>query len=254
MVLLKTAQSTDLTDYMEKMTDFRQERKFCDAHIVAGNYDIYAHKCIIAAGSEYFNCLFGGDFMEAIASNIDLSKVTFDAKSYELVIDFLYTGQIPVNEENLFEIAKLTSYLMINKLTRLVSNHMNEMLQVHNCVKYYLTAVSSGFQILEEASLSVLKARFHDYIIFEEETLNLNSAEILDFIDKGVLEFCPVPLILKFLADWFLKERVEETTENRVLIGNKVLDYCKQSSQNVLTGTGLKPILLDDLNHKLETI
>lgn len=231
MAVLKT---TDWHENMKRMNEFRHEKKFCDVCIIFDDHKIHAHKCILAAGSDYFKCLFGGSFQESATAEVDLSEIVTDKEHIEMVVNYLYVGEINVNRENLYEFIKLSSYLMISKLKHLLSNHMVESVCVENCLKYFLASIIHVLPEVEEKSFLVIKVRFHDHVIFQQDALDLQDTQILHFIEEGALRFCSVPNILRFLTNWLAKD----TTDNIISVGNRVLDCCKlrQMELNSLSG------------------
>jgi hypothetical protein len=56
------------------------------------------HKNVLAASSPYFYAMLTGDMSEAKADTITLQEL--DPKALAMLIDYMYTSEIRVNEEN----------------------------------------------------------------------------------------------------------------------------------------------------------
>lgn len=56
-----------------------------------------AHKVLLAANSEYFNIMFNSGFKEATESEIRIQEL--DPHVLKLLIDFIYTSELIVNEQ-----------------------------------------------------------------------------------------------------------------------------------------------------------
>lgn len=66
--------------------------------LVADTVEIPCHKAVLAACSPYFYAMFTGELSEARADRIVLQEV--DGKALSLLIDFTYTAEVHVTEEN----------------------------------------------------------------------------------------------------------------------------------------------------------
>ena len=89
---------------------FRIDSSFCDVKLIIGKKSLQAHKCVLAAGSPYFRSLFLGQFTEANMDEINLSEVTSSITDLERIVNFIYTGDIDIGEDNIELIIKLSSF------------------------------------------------------------------------------------------------------------------------------------------------
>jgi len=71
---------------------------FCDIKIQTNDGKlIHAHKAILASASQFFLAMFT-NFIEKDKDHIYMESLNY--KSLELIISYIYTAQIIVNEEN----------------------------------------------------------------------------------------------------------------------------------------------------------
>ena len=70
----------------------------CDVVLVADSIEMPAHKAILSACSQYFYAMFTGEMTESKMDRITLQEI--DPKALSLLIDFVYTSEIHVTEEN----------------------------------------------------------------------------------------------------------------------------------------------------------
>ncbi len=75
-----------------------RQNVLCDVQLEAEGVEIPAHRVVLAACSSYFNAMFTGELSESRAHKILLQEV--DGKALGLLIDFVYTSEIQVTEEN----------------------------------------------------------------------------------------------------------------------------------------------------------
>lgn len=86
---------------------FSRQALLCDVVLLADGLEIPAHKAVLAACSPYFYAMFTGDLAEARADRILLREI--DGKALAMLVDFVYTSEIHVTEENV----QVTSCLVI---------------------------------------------------------------------------------------------------------------------------------------------
>ena len=70
----------------------------CDVTLKADGLEVPAHRSVLAACSPYFYAMFTGELSEAKAEQIVLQEI--DGKALALLVDFIYTSEIHVTEDN----------------------------------------------------------------------------------------------------------------------------------------------------------
>ena len=80
------------------LSNMRQQNMLADVSVVAGNREIRAHRAILASASPYFYAMFTGDLSESRQEVVTLKEV--DPNALELLIEYCYTAEVPVNEDN----------------------------------------------------------------------------------------------------------------------------------------------------------
>ena len=96
---------------------YRQE-VLCDVVLVAGATELSCHKVVLCSCSQYFYAMFTGELSESKSDRITLQEM--DPEALVLLIDFVYTSEIHVTEENVqvsFELAFLQIRHFVNKNT-----------------------------------------------------------------------------------------------------------------------------------------
>ena len=223
MVLLKVKDNGVI---LKRMGEFRMAKKFTDIEISIGEQCFDAHKCVLGAGSDYFNAMLAGAFTECKKSVIDLSEVTNDIVSFEAVLNFLYFGEINIDSNNLAEVVKLASYLLIPQLQDVCTQYMLKTIDINTSLKYLFLSVDSCLHAVQKKIGALVKSRFHDYIIYKEATLGLLGKELVYLLENGYLEHCSVSKLLCFLADWV----VMDISESSISFGIEFLDYLNQQT------------------------
>lgn len=117
------------------MNRMRENSQLCDVKLTVAGEVINAHKVIISAASPYFYAMFNGeyqlfscfyiytylcllplpdDMLESKSEVIELHEI--DAPSLKQLIDFAYTGEIIITEENVQVLLPASSLLQIQSV------------------------------------------------------------------------------------------------------------------------------------------
>ena len=235
MVLLQYS-GTYFPNVMGNLSNFKNDGSLCDVDISVGDKRISVHKCILAAGSDYFKSLFCGPMKQDL-SEVNLSTVTDDYESVVSIIDFLYTGNINVDEENLGTILKLASFLLIGMLREMCIRYMESSLDLDNYLQYYLLAAEFMVPELEQTLSETIASRFHDCLIVRDSSLNVSPSELNILMDScKIFEYCSDVDVMSFMIDWV----AEGNTKEHEVVGCQVLELMKENKDQPKYAAELK--------------
>ena len=80
------------------MCSLRKQNQLCDVVLKAGTLELAAHKVVLASASPYFFAMFTGEMSESRQNVVTLREI--DSAALELLVDFAYTAEIEVTEDN----------------------------------------------------------------------------------------------------------------------------------------------------------
>ena len=80
------------------MFSLRKQNQLCDVVLKAGTLELSAHKVVLASASPYFFAMFTGEMSESRQNVVTLREI--DSSALELLVDFAYTAEIEVTEDN----------------------------------------------------------------------------------------------------------------------------------------------------------
>ena len=80
------------------MNNLRLQNLLCDVVIRTGGVEFPAHKVVLASCSAYFFAMFTGELSESKQTNVTMKDV--DPLALEMLLEFAYTAEIQVTEEN----------------------------------------------------------------------------------------------------------------------------------------------------------
>jgi hypothetical protein len=114
------------------------ESKFADIHFQVGSKLIPAHKNILVTRSEYFRAMFLGGMRENTQSTINLPNM--EPETFTLVLEFLYTGQVTVDEKNVVSLINAAAIFRIDDLKELCISQFNAVVSEANVINLLLMA------------------------------------------------------------------------------------------------------------------
>ncbi|CAL1530807.1 unnamed protein product [Lymnaea stagnalis] len=98
----------------ESLNEMRRMGLLCDVCIIAGNQELHCHKSVLAACSQYFYAMFTNEMSESKMKCITLQEI--DPTALSLLIDFVYTSEIHVTEDNVQTLLPAANILQITEV------------------------------------------------------------------------------------------------------------------------------------------
>ena len=208
MVMYTENKELHNADTIKALNELRST--YHDCTLAIGDQTVNAHKNILVIKSDYFRALFVGPLAETDKSEVDLSTITDDISAVKSVVDFMYSGEIEIDETNYENLMKLSAYLLISKLQRYCEEFIVKSVDINSCIKFYFVCMKNGFSDLEDKIFRIVKSRFSDYLISTKELAKLEHSSIKSLFDKGAFEYCTIEQVLNFLLLWIDDNSSEE--------------------------------------------
>ena len=244
MVLFKVPVEEYSAGVLTSLNKLRSE--FHDVILTVGTQKINAHKNILVVGSDYFKSLFAGPFVDSDKSQVDLSKTIDDATIVESVVNFLYSGEIEIDDTNLESLMKLSSYLLIRKLEGFCEEYIikHTYANLSSCIKFYLFCMKYGFVKLEDKLFRIVNSRLND--IIKKDLDLLEPCDIRTLYKKGSFKYCVVENIISFLLTWLDNSITEESLQ----VAHVIVDYIQDKKLSTEVSEVQKAVL-ERLERKL---
>ena len=90
-----------------------------------------AHRSILAASSPFFEKLLKNQRIPKEGITIDWP----DSQLFELLVDYLYSGQILLDDSNVDDVLRLADHFMINKLKAHCEEYYKQFMSLENCLR-----------------------------------------------------------------------------------------------------------------------
>ncbi|KAK3594151.1 hypothetical protein CHS0354_040930 [Potamilus streckersoni] len=183
----------------------RKEGDLCDVKLILGEgITVYAHKALLGAISPYFESMFMSTFREATSSVVDLSYTTDKSDILMSVIDSFYGKCFEIDASNVCDVMNLAAMFLLDDLKKVCEDVMETVISLTNCVELFIMAINFELKTLMEKLIPIIKARFHDYLIFEDDIYALpveHMSIFLSYVDTE--KVTDKYLFLDLLLNWF---------------------------------------------------
>ncbi|XP_057311312.1 kelch-like protein 20 [Hydractinia symbiolongicarpus] len=160
----------------------KENTKLCDVNLQVNDKKYPAHRSVLAACSPYFLAMFNGDLKESAEKTIVLKDVKEDI--IELIIDFVYTGNLNVNIENVESILEHATLLQFSEVRKLACTFLEEQLDPVNCVGIRKFVNLHNCTWFLEVVDAFIKRHFMD-VINSEEFVSMPFDVLRDIISSN---------------------------------------------------------------------
>uniref|UniRef100_A0A7N4NWV9 Kelch-like protein 3 n=1 Tax=Sarcophilus harrisii TaxID=9305 RepID=A0A7N4NWV9_SARHA len=176
----------------------------CDVMIVAEDVEIEAHRVVLAACSPYFCAMFTGDMSESKAKKIEIKDV--DGQTLSKLIDYIYTAEIEVTEENVQVLLPAASLLQLMDVRQNCCDFLQSQLHPTNCLGIRAFAdVHTCTELLQQAN-TYAEQHFPE-VMLGEEFLSLNLDQVCSLISSDKLTVSSEEKVFEAVISWINYEK-----------------------------------------------
>lgn len=163
------------------------------------HYRISAHSLILFALSPYFRALLTSPLDESTQDVIRIEEI--DGQTLEQLIDFCYTGEILINDENVVDIIAAASKIELIPVEQLCDEYLTKHLCLTNCLSSWLLAEQYSLVNVRTIALNMVQFEFVD-VINDDEFFNLNSDAVNILLANDELCVYSEEIIFNALISW----------------------------------------------------
>ena len=191
LLLIRTPILQIPSTFYTDLAGLLQSNVLCDATFVVGQERIPAHRCILAARSEYFATLLTSDFIESRARCIEVVDAT--PAGFRALLHYLYTDELlPVEEDVMVDVMQMAQRYHLVRLYHKCLRHCQRGLGPHNAVLWLLRAHVYHLSELRELSLRYCVRHFGSVRSSAKGTLDVLK-ECPDLMLEILLEIALAP-------------------------------------------------------------
>ena len=181
-----------------------------------------AHRVVLASYSDYFRAIFT-DGKEANQELIELKDKSISPKIFKIVMDSIYSGDLHVNQKNVFEVLFTASQLQIASVVQFCCDFVKkEFIENGIDLKNYsvLCAVAErlGLRDLKEAAEAEMASIYKDVCESKEFLTHINADQLHSLLGRDDLNSPSEAFVFKSVIKW-----IKYKGEERMPVAGKVI-------------------------------
>ncbi|GAA6220044.1 kelch-like protein 10 [Lates japonicus] len=179
--------------------ELRLEHQLCDAVIRVDNAEFHAHKVILCNCSSYFRALFT-HWSTPDSRVFDIPNVSPDMM--KLIIEFAYTGFIPVTQVNIQELFITADRFNVMGIIKACSDLLVEQLTPQNCLGIWWFTDAYYYPELRHKTFLFTLNHFEVVAATSEEFLLLSVQDLAKIIENDQLNVKKEKTVFEAILRW----------------------------------------------------
>ena len=207
---------------LSKCAQFRDEGEFIDVRLKVGEDVFPAHRIVLAANSDYFHAMFT-DGMESNKEVIKLEE-SISPNAFKIVMDAIYTGDLRVNEENVFEVLTTAVQLQVQNVVEQCCDFLKRefiqqlRLDLHSYCLLWKVTERHGLRNLKEAAEHKMASMYKDVCESKEFLTHISADQLLSLLNRDDLSAPSETFVFKSVMQW-----IKHKKEKRMAVAAKVI-------------------------------
>ena len=157
---------------------FDGEAGLCDVTLDLEGKLLTSHRCVLAANSQFFYTMFSCGMKESNQKVLSLQSVSFNAMS--VMLDYFYTREIVINDENVLDLLNASSFLLVTPVKNACLQLLSKRLNIENCFSVLQVAEQFGSDQLAQRANNYIKTNF---------SVAVNSEEFIAISEQVLVHF-----------------------------------------------------------------
>ena len=200
-------QSSFCVELMKRLNMQRQQTYFCNITLVAkeGN-EFKAHRNVLSAASPFFSKLLQSEMKEKGEGVIRFEEISKSVLSN--VLEFIYTGNVEINEKNDGDLIIAADYLLLESLKIISGRFLEKQMTTFNCISTFHFAEKYRCEELVLRSTKFIQDNFTS-VATSDEFLNLEAAEVEKWISSENILVAAEEDVFRIIVNWVEQNKGE---------------------------------------------
>ena len=208
---------------LSKCAQFREQGEFIDVGLKVSEEVFSAHRILLAASSNYFHAMFASGMKESNQKVIELKDEGISAAALKIVLDSIYSGDLQVNNENVFEVLVEADHLQVTRIVQQCCNYLqSEFVELRFDVQTYCKictiADRHGLKDLKEATQYKMSSVYKEICESEEFLSHVDADQYTRLLCRDDLSAPSETFVFKSVMLW-----IKHKKEERISFAAKVI-------------------------------
>ncbi|KAF6718282.1 Kelch repeat and BTB domain-containing protein 12 [Oryzias melastigma] len=195
---------------LRQLDRMRAAEELTDVVLLAEGIPFPCHMVVLSAFSPCFQAMFTCGLRESRGGQVPLRDTP--AESLELLLNYMYQGELPLSNSNIQGVAAAAFLLNIDGAFKLCQSHMEAWMDPSNCVGLYHWARDLGVCDLADCALKYLCQHFAQ-VCEEDEVLELDAHSLGDLLGSDDLNVSQEEVVLELVLRWVERHRGDSHCE-----------------------------------------
>ena len=210
---------------LSKCAQFREQGEFIDVGLKVGEEVFSAHRIVLAASSDYFHAMFAHGMKESNQEVIELKDESISAAALKIVLDSIYSGDLQVNDENIFEVLVAADHLQVTSSVQQCCDYLQTQFvdQLRFDVQTYcrVSAIADrhGLKDLQEATQTKMAYIYKEICESEEFLSHVDADQYTRLLSRDDLSAPSETFVFKSVMQWIKHKKEERMTAAAKVIG-----------------------------------
>ena len=208
---------------LSKCALFREQEEFIDVRLKVGGDVFPAHRNVLAANSDYFYAMFTGGLRESNQEVIELKDESISPDSLNIVLDSIYSGNILVNKENVFEVVITANHLQVASVVKQCCDFLDRELVQRQLDVQTFRQVSAfadvyGLKDLQEATQRRMASMYFAFCESDEFLSHIDADQLSSLLSRDDLSAPSETFVFQSVIQW-----IKYKKEERIPVAAKVI-------------------------------
>ena len=195
---------------LSKCAQFREQGEFIDVRLKVGEDEFAAHRIVLAANSDYFDAMFAHGMKESNQEVIELKDENVSAAAMKIMMDSMYSGEINVNDENVFEVLTAADHLQVSSVVEQCCKYLIQLrFDVQTYCRVIMFADQHSLKDLKEAMEKEMASMYKEICKKEEFLSDMNADVLSALLCRDDLSVPSENFVFKSVIQW-IKYRKQE--------------------------------------------
>lgn len=194
---------------MENLNAFRSgDGRFCDVEIKAGDQVFNAHRIVLTASSAYFEAMFRPETGLSENKQKSVTLHTIQPDVFRMLLDFIYTGKILINQVNVQELLAAADMLELPEIVDGCCEFLCRELHFSNALGILRFAEAHHCEKLKESAMGFINSNFPQ-IATEDELLDIPQSLLLQILKSESLHLDSESQVFNAALRWILNNVIQ---------------------------------------------
>ena len=200
------SQTCEIVKYLLQLNELRWSRGLVDVLLLGEGEEetqagLPAHKLLLCGCSPYFNSLFSGVWSEAGAGCQRVTVAGVAPRTLRALVDFMYHGEVTVDEDNASELLVAADLLLMEKLKMALCNFLQKTISASNCVFLSRLADTYSCQELRQSACRFIQRNFED-VCRTEDFLELELEVVEELVSSDNIYVVSEETVVEAVRLW----------------------------------------------------